>query len=415
MVTRRLALGALAGLLSLSAIGCFRSSDWVTFRGDQGRGATSSAVYPPLGIKWKLRLQDNGKPLVAFNPPVIIGNTIFFGSADGNFYSLDLESGYMNWVYKTGGPINSVPSADARNVYFGSEDGNMYAVDQRSGKQAWAFPAGNPVRSSVVRYGDSILFTSDGGYTFVVSPDGVLRYQIPNPVWFYDTFQVYKDVIYFAPGPLSQPNSFGAYDLKSRAYLWILDTAQLNAYWYSFPALKGNDVYFATSTDTGGGAWQLVYYAYDRVTGALKWRYEDTSQWGETNGFDPDNLYTENLQLLDYMAPAVWRNLVIYASGDTVVRALRGRNGTPAWEHHFDLPTSSAPTVAGDRVYVGLRGDPTSADGPKPKLVCLSARNGRLLWQLDLDGSLLSAPVISGKWIVFGTDQSYFYVLEELY
>ena len=53
--------------------------------------------------------------------------------------------------------------------------------------------------------------------------------------------------------------------------------------------------------------------------------------------------------------------------------------------------------------------------GKPPKLVCLAARNGKKLWELELDGAILSAPVIAGKWIIFGTDKNLFYVLEELY
>lgn len=411
---RNAILAATAGALILLLASCSHSTEWITFRGNQGRGVTPNAVYPPFGVKWKLRLQEDNKSLEAFNPPVIIGNTIYFGSADGNFYSLDLESGYMNWVFKTGGPINSIPSADKNYVYFGSEDGKVYAVDRHTGKAAWSFQTGNPVRSTIVRYKNSVLFTSDGGNTYVLTPDGVLRYKIPNPVWYYDTFQVYRDVIYFAPGPLSDPSSFGAFDINKRAYLWILDTAQLNAYWYSFPALKGDSVYFGTSTEVGGGQWALDYYSYNRITGQMKWKVSDMSRLPPyTTPQDADKLFTDNLQLLDYMAPAVWSNLVIYTSGDTVVRAFRAGSGHIAWQHHFTYPTSSAPTVAGDRVYFGLRGDATA--GVKPQLVCLSARNGKELWRMELSGAMLSAPVISGKWIVYGTNQSYFYVLEELY
>ncbi len=88
--------------------------------------------------------------------------------------------------------------------------------------------------------------------------------------------------------------------------------------------------------------------------------------------------------------------------------------GDIAWENKFEYITSSAPTVAGDRIYFGLRGD-DFPEGDPPKLICLSAHNGNELWQIDLEGAVLSAPVISGKWIVFGTDENYFYVLEEVY
>jgi hypothetical protein len=34
---------------------------------------------------------------------------------------------------------------------------------------------------------------------------------------------------------------------------------------------------------------------------------------------------------------------------------------------------------------------------------------------MELEGNLLSAPVVSGKWVIFGTDRNFFYVLEELF
>jgi outer membrane protein assembly factor BamB len=47
--------------------------------------------------------------------------------------------------------------------------------------------------------------------------------------------------------------------------------------------------------------------------------------------------------------------------------------------------------------------------------VCLSAGNGDQMWELEIEGDMLNAPVIAGNWLVFGTDEQYFYVLEELY
>ena len=66
---------------------------------------------------------------------------------------------------------------------------------------------------------------------------------------------------------------------------------------------------------------------------------------------------------------------------------------------------------------MGLRGslDEDTLVKPYPSLlVCLSARTGRVLWEFETDGDILSAPVIAGQWLVFGTDNSYFYVLEEV-
>jgi outer membrane protein assembly factor BamB len=387
------------------------------FRGKSGQGYTANALNPPLAVKWKLQLQPEAEPTYAFNNPVVLGNTIYFGSTDGNFYSLDIESGYMNWVFKTRGAINSIPFADRDNVYFGNNVGMVYAVSQKDGSEVWSFQTDSTVQSSVVGYKDFLILASDGGTAYFLSREGRELFTLPNPVWHYNTFQVQKDVLYFAPGPPSRPHAFGAFDLASRSYLWVLDTSLFQAIWYSFPALRNNLLFFATSTYQGE-YWILDYYAFQRETGKLRWRQEELSDWGTMGEVDSEGMFSQSLKLLDYMAPAVWRNLVIYCSGDTVVRAFRADSGAPAWKHTFDLPTSSAPTVARNRVYFGLKGDEGAAGGAggrKPRLECLSARNGRLLWEIELDGALLSAPVIAGRWMIFGTDRNYFYVLEQLY
>ena len=406
-------------LLSLSLVlilitSCKNRKDWIMFRGEQGRGATAGALYPPLGIKWKLQLQPKDNPTPAFNPPIVKGDTIYFGSPDGNFYALDIKSGYMHWVFKTEGIINSIPYADEENVYFGSNDGKVYAVSLEEGQQVWSFKTESTVQSIIVRYKDSVVFSSDGGSTYFLSPEGVLKHRIPNPVWHYNAFQFYENVMYFAPGPRNRPHSMGAFDLNQKSYLWILNTAALKATWYSFPALKGKYLFFATCANQHQ-YWELNYYAFDREKGDLIWKYRDQSFFGDQVTANFDTLFIQNIKLLDYMAPSLWKNMIVYTSGDSVVRAFHSKKGTFAWKRQFDYPTSSAPTIAGDRIYFGVHGDNLSPEGKKPRLICLSIRNGKKVWELELEGLLLSAPVIAGKWIIFGTDKNLFYVLEELY
>jgi hypothetical protein len=409
-------VGAIALLLVLGGLSSCRSrADWVQFRGDRGSGSTPNAVYPPLAVKWKLKLQAEGQKAYAFNNPVVKDDTIYFGSTDGNFYALDIATGYMRWVFKTQGSINSVPYADDDRVYFGSNDGTAYALWRKDGRLAWSHFTDHTIQSTIIGYEsegqEAIIFISDGGAAYVFSRDGVLLHQIPNPLWFNFAFQVYEDVMYFAPGPPERPQSFGAYDLRSRSYLFVLDTLLFNATWYSFPALKGSRLFFSTVDLAGRSGWLLNYYAFDRITGAELWRYTDFAAFGALTRVDPEDLFVRNLELLDYLAPALWRNLVIYTSGDAVVRAFDARSGALAWTRALDYPTCSAPAVAGNRVYFGMSGDLTRP----PRLLALSARNGRTLWEMETEGELLSAPLIAGKYLIFGTDENVFYVLEEVF
>jgi outer membrane protein assembly factor BamB len=412
---KRAALTGLVIAVGIVFFSCSARSDWVQFRGEGGRGATSTRISPPLGIKWKFRLQLDGRPLRSFNPPVVKDDTIYFGSADGNFYALDIESGYMDWVFKSGAAINSVPYADNKQVYFGSQDGKTYAVSRDEGLEAWNFPTGRQVNSSVERYKDFIIFTSDGGASFFLTPEGEKVFHIPNPIWLNHTYQMYDDIMYFAPGPLSQPHSFGPYDINEQRHLWILDTAELDAIWYSFPAIR-NDLIFFSTAGFDGFELYLSFYAYDRLTGRRIWRYQDFGRGGETYVPDQELLLRRGIDLLDFMAPSVWKDLVIYSGGDTVVRAFDAETGNIRWEREFNTPASSAPTIAGDRIYFGLLGEDDEFDsGAGPELICLSAWDGRVLWRMDLEGAILSAPVIAGKRLMFGTDKSVFYILEEVF
>jgi outer membrane protein assembly factor BamB len=406
-------VAALPGLLLLALLplsSCQKRSDWVQFRGDQGSGSTANSVLPPLAVKWKLKLQAEGQKAYAFNNPVVKDDTIYFGSTDGNFSALDIATGYMRWVYKTQGSINSVPFADEKKVYFGSNDGTAYALWRKDGTLAWSYYTDHTIQSTVIGYEDSIMFISDGGAAYIFSREGVLTHQIPNPMWFNFAFQVYDDTMYFAPGPAERPESFGAYDLRSRSYLFVLDTSLFDATWYSFPALKGSRLFFSTVNLTDSEQWILNYYAYDRTSGELLWQYTDFSSWGAHPPPDSLELFDRNIDLLDYLAPALWRNMVIYTSGDSVVRAFDARTGVLAWSRDMGYAVSAAPAVAGNRVYFGMGGDLTR----RPRLVALSARNGRPLWEMETEGELLSAPLIAGRYMIFGTDEHVFYVLEEV-
>jgi outer membrane protein assembly factor BamB len=295
-------------------------------------------------------------------------------------------------------------------VYFGSKDGKVYALSRGDGHEIWNFPTEGQINSLVERYRDYIIFTGDSDAIYFLSPEGEEEFRIDNPGWYHYTFLMADDVMYFATGP--RVELIGPYDINKREFLWFVPYHEIAASWYSFPAVRGDMVYFSASDGFGG--MHLSFYAFNRHTGELVWDTHRDGEWGNTWYWGDEaiwELFLRNSELLDFMAPTVWKDLVIYTGGDTMARAFDAKTGAPRWEKSFDMPVSSAPTIAGGRVYFGLLGD----DYTPPRLVCISARDGKLLWQMETEGSLLSAPVIAGKRIIFGTDKSVFYVLEEVF
>ena len=396
--------------------GCSDKENWTNFRGNNGQGNITKSISTPLAIKWKLKLQFSDENLKSFNPPVIYNEKVYFGSEDGNFYSLDLKTGYMSWIFKSRASVNSVPFVDEKHIYFGSNDGNLYALSRETGEELWAFQTKYTVQSLIVRHKDLIIFTSDRGNTHFLTIRGEEIHSLPNPIWSYHTFQVYDEIMYWAPGPPNSGVSFGAYDINNKNYLWVKST-ETGLNWYSFPALdKEKILYSASGLSSTSNNLNFIYYSVNRLNGKELWTYEDTSYFGGkgTSLFSPKDIFLENHKLLDYLAPTIWKNLVIYTSGDAIVRAFNINTGKLAWQHTFQYPTSSAPTIAGNRIYFGVHGgDQPNTD--KPRLVCLSTKTGKLQWELELDGNILSAPVITGTYIIFGTDKSFFYILEEVF
>ena len=402
-------------LLSISA--CSRQTDWLHYRGEKGHGYTPTSILPPLGRRWKLLLQKKPTPAKYFNPPIVKGDTLYFGSGDNNFYAFDINSGYQLWSFKTKAPVNSIPSIDEERVYFGSNDGNVYALDRKNGEKIWSFNTGKTVQSLVLRYEDQIIFTSDLGRMYFLDLDGKLLHSVPNPYWMHHTFQIYDNILYWAPKGIN----FAAYDIKNRKYTkWIEKIPEADL-WYSIPAVDETNVYFGISIlRRGENIPQLSFRARTRDGGEAVWEQNDVFRFGDKMKLTRHILFRRHMDLLDYLAPALWKDLIVFSAGDTTVRAFHRDTGEPAWEKTFAYPTSSAPTIAGDRIYLGLFGEEDAqgrpiSGGQKPRLVSLSAATGELLWELELEGTILSAPVISGKRLMFGTNDYHFHVLEEIF
>ncbi len=400
-------------LLFVFIISCQQQVDWTTYRGIDGSGATSNSIYTPLGQRWKLILQKGQGDIVSFNPPIIQGETVYFGSNDHNFYALDARSGYMRWIFPTKNKVNSIPFIYEDTIYFGSNDGYVYALDLKTGEKKWAFQTSKTVQSLVYRYENDIIFTSDLGLTYFLSPKGAVKNTLANPTWSHHTFQVYDGVVYWAP----LKDGFGAYDIKKRRFLWQIPVQFGVPLWFSFAALDHQKVYYASSRFTGrGNGASFKYYALDRKTGRTLWKKNAEFEWSPYVLKNSQNAFFRYIYMLDYLAPSLWKDLVIYTSGDSVVRAFHKDDGHLVWEKRFDYHTSSAPTIAGNRVYFGVYGNESNGLSLHPsKLVCLSVKDGSLLWEMDVEGAVLSAPVISGKRLLFGTEKNRFYILEEIF
>ena len=62
----------------------------------------------------------------------------------------------------------------------------------------------------------------------------------------------------------------------------------------------------------------------------------------------------------------------------------------------------------------GLRGD--IYRDRTPLLAAVNASDGSISWSTEIEGEILGSPVISGRWLIFGTDrQTYSMSLKDFF
>jgi outer membrane protein assembly factor BamB len=79
------------------------------------------------------RLSTGGQPVWSFSTagridssPVVAGERVYFGSADGRVYGVTLDTGQRTWKYDTGGAITASPSIAQDRLVIGNENGVLF-------------------------------------------------------------------------------------------------------------------------------------------------------------------------------------------------------------------------------------------------------------------------------------------------
>lgn len=79
--------------------------------------------------------------VVPKSTPLIVGDSICFGTDQAAFVSLDINSGKENWRYQVMGAMRkgiwSSAALHQNRLYFGAYNGNAYCLDAPSGSEVW--------------------------------------------------------------------------------------------------------------------------------------------------------------------------------------------------------------------------------------------------------------------------------------
>jgi outer membrane protein assembly factor BamB len=209
---------------------CYLSSP-VVWQGAVYFGSGDGNVYSlnaaSGALNWKFKTGD-----VVHASPAIAGGTLFIGSWDSYFYALDAATGKEQWRFKTGEDpdthnqvgIQSSAAAVDGAVYFGCRDSNLYALDAHTGQKKWAFPTKGSwvITSPVVRNGKVYFATSDSGLFYELdAKDGAVDFSLKFMGW--PTFAspaLAGGMVYVG----STSGKLSAVDLANKSIAWTFET-----------------------------------------------------------------------------------------------------------------------------------------------------------------------------------------------
>jgi outer membrane protein assembly factor BamB len=156
--------------------------------------------------------------------PKIYKNNVYFGSWDGNLYSLDLKNGNLKWKFNTGWGIVTTPVVSNDKIFFASNDNNFYAINIENGNLEWSFNCKSAIHSNPALYGENVFFGSDDGRLYALKKaDGDI-------VWsFTPGYHLKNDALNYLTTPiLSDPYvEDGIVYISAKGTIYALDVQTL--------------------------------------------------------------------------------------------------------------------------------------------------------------------------------------------
>jgi outer membrane protein assembly factor BamB len=142
--------------------------------------------------------------------PVVVNGEVYFGSGDGNVYSLDASTGRLKWTFHTGDVVHASPAVSDGILYVGSWNTFFYAIDSSTGNLVWRFKTGEDPK-------------------------------IHNQIGIQSSAAIADGVVYFG----CRDSNLYALDARTGKQRWVYNNA--GSWVIGSPAVKDGQVYFTTS------------------------------------------------------------------------------------------------------------------------------------------------------------------------
>jgi outer membrane protein assembly factor BamB len=200
--------------------------------------------------------------------PLIVGNGLYVGDAQGDVFRLRPYDGKTVWTFHAGGAVKGGIAYDRGTLLFGAYDGCLYAVSASTGKLVWRSASDRSIigrhgtfySTPAVAYSRVYIGSTDHNVYSYGEQTGKLRWVFATGGYVYGSPTVWDGRVLIG----SYDGSFYALDAATGAKLWSF---RANGPISGSATVVDGIVYFATLKGST--------YGIDARTGKLVWHFHD--------------------------------------------------------------------------------------------------------------------------------------------
>jgi outer membrane protein assembly factor BamB/predicted Ser/Thr protein kinase len=281
--------------------------------------------------------------------PLIVADTMIFGTLDGSIVALDARDGGVRWKKDSVTSLFGAPGAGAGRVFVGNQAGEVFCLAPESGAVVWTQRLSGAVQRPPLRNNERIVATTEQGYVYVLQAGtGAIRWgrrlaeNVAGPT-------VGAGSIFVASG-----RSLVALDWNTGATSWQF---QVEGAITTPPVVAGDLV--LVGTERG------ILHGLSAANGQERLRYQARGPLSAAPIVDGDAIYLAD------------------QSGE--LAALQAEDGRLIWHFAADTAIDATPLLVDGTLFFGTSGG---------SLYGLDARSGRQLALLQLEGSVSAAPAL---------------------
>jgi len=147
----------------------------------QANGLDGIAAYHHMtgAEKWRLPIVNGAEPSAT-----LVKDRIFIGASDGQFYSIQADTGKVLWTFPTKIETLSEPLLNEGILYILTGNNSLFALDASDGKQLWLYTRQDTSSLSIrggskpaLRNGTLYVGFSDGSIVALLAANGALKWE----------------------------------------------------------------------------------------------------------------------------------------------------------------------------------------------------------------------------------------------